>query len=87
MMKDKYRITDMLHNGQIMGNEQKSDAQLFLEILKKIDDLRLDADIQCADWFITDQQFWFNGKGTGYPDALALASAKFMGKAAHHFRF
>jgi len=48
---------------------------------KQVDDLRTDADIEGGDWLIGDDEFGAEGEGAGDTDALALASAEFVGEA------
>ena len=76
----------MFHHGEIVGNEEKSDAKFFLKILKQVHDLSLDADIECADGLVTDEQLRLDGQGPRNADALALSAAEFMGIAPHHVR-
>ena len=57
---DHDAVTDVLDHSQIMGNEKISQAPLLLQILEEIDDLRLDRDIERADWFVANDQLRFD---------------------------
>ena len=75
-------IADVFNDCEVVGNEEISKVELFLEIHQEVDDLGLDRDIECADRFVADDKLRFDGEGAGNTDALALASAKFVGEAA-----
>ena len=55
MVKHENIVADVLHHREIVGNEEKGDTKIFLKILKQVYDLRLDADIEGADWLVTDE--------------------------------
>ena len=75
-------IADVFNDGEVVGDKEVSKVELFLEIHQKVDDLGLDRDIEGTDRFVADDKLRFDGEGTGDADALALASAKFVGEAA-----
>ncbi len=75
-------IADVLDDGEIVGNEEVGEVKFFLKVHQKVDDLGLNRDIECADRFVADDELRFDGEGAGNTDALALASAKFVGEAA-----
>ena len=75
-------IADVFNDGEVVGNKEISKVELFLEIHQKVDDLGLNRDIECADGFVANNKLRFDGEGAGNADALALASAKFVGEAA-----
>ena len=69
---------DVLHDCEIVGDEQISQPELFLEIGKQIDDLRLDRDVERRYRLVADDQFRRYGERAGDADALALAAGEFM---------
>jgi hypothetical protein len=75
-------IADVFNDGEIVGNEEVSKVKFFLEVHQKVDDLGLNRDIECADRFVANNELRFDGEGASNADALALASAKFVGEAA-----
>jgi len=66
-------VADVLHDGQVVGDEQVGQPQLLLEVVEEIQDLALDRDIERRDRFVEDHEFRVEGEGTGDADALALA--------------
>ena len=62
-----------------MGNEQISDPQLFLQILKSVDDLCLDGNIQRGNRLIADDKPGADRQRAGNTDALPLSAGKLMG--------
>jgi hypothetical protein len=65
----------VLHDGQVVGDEQVGQPQLLLEVVEEIQDLTLDRDVERRDRFVEDHEFRVEGEGTGDADALALALA------------
>ncbi len=53
-----------------------------MEVHQKVNDLGLDRDIEGTDRLVANNKLRFDGEGAGNTDALALASAKFVGEAA-----
>jgi len=70
---DTNAVADVLHDGQVVGDEQVGQPQLLLEVVEEIQDLALDRDIERRDRFVEDHEFRVEGEGTGDADALALA--------------
>ncbi len=64
----------MLHHQQVMGNEQICNPQLLLQVLKGIDDLCLDLNIQCGNRFIADDKPGIHRQGPGNADPLPLSA-------------
>ncbi len=71
-------IRDMFDHPQIMADEQIGQIKIASEILKQVDNLRLDRNIKRRDAFVTDQEFRLDRKGTGNSDALTLPARKLM---------
>lgn len=69
-----------------MGNEQVCQVKLLLQLLEEVDDLGLDRDIKCGNWLIADDQLRITSQSPGDPQALALPSTHFVGKAIAHRR-
>jgi len=83
-VQDKDEVADVLHNGEVMRDEEESQSKFLLQILEEIHDLCLHADIQRADRFVADEELWFHGKRPGNADPLSLTTAEFMGVPEHH---
>ena len=75
-------VADVFNDGEVVGDKEVSKVELFLEIHQEVDDLGLDRDIEGTDRFVADDKLRFDSEGAGNTDALALASAKFVGEAA-----
>ena len=69
----------MLDHRHIMGNEDVRNVPLLLDVLEKIQNLRLDGDVQCGDRFVADDKPGLQGQGPGHADALPPAAAQFVG--------
>jgi len=48
-------IGDLAHHGEIMGDEEVGEAELGLQALEEVEDLRLDRDIEGRDRLVADQ--------------------------------
>lgn len=70
----RYAVGNMLYDQQIMGYEEIRHAQLVLQILEHIDDLRLNGYVQCGDRLVAYYEFGVYGEGPGYAYTLALAA-------------
>src|SRR6266511_1955008 len=79
---DSNAVGHMLDNSQIVADEEQREAELPLQILQQIDDLRLDGDVERRDRLVADDQFGFRGERPGDADALALAAREFVRPAA-----
>src|SRR5215469_5785295 len=65
-----------------MRNEQVGQVELALQPGEQIHDLRADAHIEGRNRFVGQDEFRAQREGAGDTDALALASAEFVGKTA-----
>ena len=79
---DGNAMRHVLDNSQIVADEEQREAELPLQILQQVDDLRLDGDVERRDRLVAHDQFGFRGKGPGDADALALAAREFVRPAA-----
>ena len=70
----RYAVGNMLYDQQIMGYEEIRHAQLVLQILKHVDDLRLNGYVQRGYGLVADYEFGVYGEGPGYAYTLALAA-------------
>ena len=77
----------MFHDRKVMGDEQKRDLRLFLDVLEQIHDLGLDTDIQCGNWFVRHDELRINRQRARNPDSLALPAAELMRISSCIFRF
>ena len=52
-----HRIGDVLHNRQVMGNEQVGQISLFLQYFQQINDLGQNGHVQGGHRLVTDDKF------------------------------
>ncbi len=71
-------VRNVMHHEQIVGDEQIRDAQLVLQLLKHIDDLRLNRHIQRRNRLVADDELRVHRECPGNADALPLAAGELM---------
>ena len=71
-------IGDPAHDAEVMGDEQQRHAEPLLDVLEKLDDLRLHRDIERGGRLVGDQEVGLIGERHGDHDALALAAGQLM---------
>src|ERR1700730_1701697 len=73
-------IADVLHHGEVVGDEDIREPEFALQVLEQVDDLRLDGDVERRHRLITDDELRVQRKRSSDADALPLASREFGGK-------
>ena len=68
----------MPDHGQVVRDEEEREAQLALQVLEQVDDLRLDRHVQRGDRLVGDDQLRLQGERAGDADALALAAGELV---------
>ena len=68
----RYAVAHVLHDGQVVGDEEVGQAQPLLQVVEQVDDLGLDRDVQGRDRFVADEDGGLGSQRPGHPDALAL---------------
>ena len=68
----------MFHNPQVVRNEEVGDAELLLQVLQQVDDLRLDRDVERRHRLVGDDQARLDRQGARDADALALPAAELV---------
>src|SRR5215210_7062737 len=71
-------VRDVLDHGEVVGYEDVGEVELLLQVLQKVDDLRLDRDVQCRDGLVADDQARVQRDGPRYPDPLPLAARELV---------
>ena len=66
------------HDEKVMRDEQIRHAELFLQLFKHVDDLRLNGHVQRGDRLVADDELRVHGKRSCNADSLALTAGKFM---------
>src|SRR5262249_8827158 len=77
-MHDRDAVGDVLHHGEIVGNENVGEAKLALQIAQQVKHLGADRDIERRYWLVANDKLRLDRKGARAGDALALAAGKFM---------
>jgi hypothetical protein len=62
-----------------VGNEDVREAELRLQVLHQVDDLRLDRDVERADGLVGNHDLRVGRQRAGDADALPLAAGEFVG--------
>src|ERR1700716_4079398 len=74
---------EVAHDWHGMRDEQVCEAEVALELLQKIHDLRADADVESRDRFIGNNKLRPQSESASNPDALALASGELVRITGH----
>ena len=74
----RHTIADMAHHAQVVGDEDISQAQFFLQVFQQVDHLGLNGDIQRGNRLITNDQIRVQGQRARQPDALPLPAGKLV---------
>src|ERR1700716_763205 len=74
---------EVAHDWHGVRDEQVCEAEIALELLQKIHDLRPDADVESRDRFIGNNKFRPQSESASNPDALALASGELVRITGH----
>ena len=63
----------MPHDGQVVRDEQVREAELLLQLLQQVDDLRLNRNVQCRHRLVRNDEIRLGGdrSGDSYPLPLA----------------
>ena len=69
-------IADVLHDPQVVRDEEIGKTALRLNVFQQVDDLRLDRDVECGDRLVCDDQRRVESEGTGDGEALSLAAGE-----------
>src|SRR6202049_1135990 len=83
---DDHAVADVLHDAEVMADEQIRKVQRSLQIHKQVEYLRLDGDIERGDRFVAHQELRLYRQRARDADARTLAAGKLMRKSAHQRR-
>ena len=76
-----HTVTDVLDDGQVVGDEDQGQPVLGLEIFEQVQHLGLHADVECRDRLVADDQGRIEHQRPGDRDPLTLAAGELMGSA------
>ena len=68
----------MLHDREVVRDEQVRDVALGLKVLEQVQDLRLDRDVERADRLVADDEVRLECDRPGDADALPLPAGEFV---------
>ena len=68
----------MPHDAEVVGDEQVGQAELVLQVVEQVDDLRLDRDVERRDRLVGDDELRVQRERAGDADALALAARELV---------
>ena len=71
-------IGNVPHHREVVGNEEVREAELVLDALQQVDDLRLDRHVERGNRFIEHEKVGVQSQGAGDADALALPAGKLV---------
>ena len=74
----------MLHDQEVMCDEQIRDTQFLLQVLKGIDDLRLNGNVKRGNRFVADDKARVDRQRPGNSDSLPLAAGKLAYPCGNH---
>ena len=72
----------MLDDGEVVADEQHREAEIALQVLQQVDDLRLDRDIERGHRLVAYDQVGIGGERARDADALALAAGELVRPAS-----
>ena len=75
---DRDPVADVLDDAHVVGDEQVGQAELALEVLQQVEDLRLDRHVERRDRLVADDEVGLEDERPGDPDALALAAGELV---------
>ena len=80
-MHDRDPVGDVADDADVVGDEEVGEAELVLEVVEQVDDLRLDRDVEGGDRLVGDDQLRLQRQRPGDPDPLPLAAGELVREA------
>ncbi len=75
---DRDPMGHVLDDGEIMTDEEERKAELALQVLQQVDDLRLDGNVERGDRLVAHDEVGLGGERARNGDALALSAGEFV---------
>ena len=76
----------MAHDREVVGDEEVGQAELLLQLLQQVDDLRLDRHVERRHRLVADDEVRLDRERAGDADALALAAGELVRVAVGEVR-
>ena len=83
---DRDVVAHMLHDAEVVADEQVGQTELFLQPAQQVQDLRLDRDVEGRDRLVADDQVRLGRQRPRHADALALAAGELVREQGLLFR-
>ena len=78
---DHHPVGDVAHDVQVVRDEDVGEAEVALQVLEQVQDLRLHRDVERRDRLVADDQLRVDGERARDADALALAAGELVREA------
>src|SRR3954470_2119964 len=75
---DRDAVADLSGYVEVMGDEQHSELETAFEFFQKLQNLRLNINIECRDSLVSYQKIGLERQCAGNADALALSPGKLV---------
>ena len=75
---DRDPVADMLHDAEVVGDEEVGQAELALKPQEQVDDLRLDRHVEGRDRFVAHDQPGLERQRPRDPDPLPLSARELV---------
>src|SRR6266545_4649079 len=75
-------VGDVPDDGEVVCDEEVREAELFLELLEQVDDLRLNRDVESGHRLVRDDEVRVEREGSGKADPLPLSARELVRVAA-----
>ena len=73
-----YPVRNVLNDREVMSDEQICETHLILQILKHVDDLRLNGYVKGRDRLVADDELRIYREGSRDTDTLSLSAREFV---------
>jgi len=78
---DDDSVAHVLHDAEVMTDEQIRQSMLLLKPMKKVQDLGLNRDVECTSRLVEHYEFGIERERSGNGDSLSLTAGELVGIA------
>ena len=71
-------LGDVLYRAKVMSDKEVRDISLSLNLFEKVDDLRLDGNVERRNRFVADDEAWVESESSCDGDSLTLTAREFV---------
>ena len=71
-------IRNVLHDGEVVSNEEISSTELILKLLQQVQNLGLNGNVKCRDRLVADDQLGLQSERAGNADTLTLTAGELV---------